>query len=77
LKFILTESGDLLMKPNFQVITIKELKQYILENREDKEAFQVYMERINNQPSSQLYDEADIEQFSELLRENQTAKLQE
>jgi len=65
------------MKPNFQVITIKELKQYILENREDKEAFQVYMERINNQPSSQLYDEADIEQFSELLRENQTAKLQE
>lgn len=77
MKFILTESGDLLMKPNFQVITIKELKQYILENREDKEAFQVYMERINNQPSSQLYDEADIEQFSELLRENQTAKLQE
>ena len=71
------ESEDLLIKPNFQIITIKELKQYILENREDKEAFQVYMERLDKQPSSQLYDEADIEQFSELLRKNQTSKSQE
>lgn len=70
-------SGDLLMKLNLQIITIKELKQYILENREDKEAFQVYMERIDKQPSSQLYDEVDIEQFSELLRKNQMSKSQE
>lgn len=59
------------MKPNFQTLTIKELKQYILEQREDQEAFNTFMDRIDKQPVNQLYNAMDIDRFSELLKKNQ------
>ena len=62
------------MKPNFQTLTIKELKQYILEHREEQEAFRIFMDRIEQQPPSQLYDAMDFERFSELLKEHQKSQ---
>ena len=62
------------MKPNFQVITIKELKKYVLEHRDDLEAFQTLMDRIEQQSKNQLHGEVNLEQFSELLKEHQQSK---
>jgi hypothetical protein len=66
--------GGLLMKPNFQTLTIKDLKQYILEHREDQEAFRIFMDRIEQQPTSQLYNDIDVDRFSELLRKHQKSQ---
>jgi hypothetical protein len=35
------------MKPNFTAMSRKELRAYILENRDDDEAFYAYMDRLN------------------------------
>ena len=34
------------MKQNFQAMSRKELRSYILENRDDNEAFYAYMDKI-------------------------------
>ena len=62
------------MKPNFQTITIKELKKYVLEHREDLEAFQTLVNRIDEQPHKKLHDDVSLERFSELLREHQKSQ---
>ena len=64
------EIGGLLMKLNFQTMTMGELKKYVLENRNDKTAFQAFMERIDAQPQEQVYGEVDAEQFSEILKQH-------
>jgi hypothetical protein len=37
----------LMNQPNFQSMTQKELKSYILKNREDQEAFYAYVDRLH------------------------------
>ena len=62
------------MKPNFQVITIKELKKYVLEHRDDQEAFHTLIDRIEQQSTNQLHGEVNLEQFSQLLKEHQQSQ---
>jgi hypothetical protein len=62
------------MKPNFQTITIKELKKYVLERREDLEAFQTLVDRIEQQPHKQLHDDVSFDRFSQLLQEHQKSQ---
>lgn len=64
------EIGGLLMKLNFQTMTMGELKKYVLEHRDDKTAFQALMERIDAQPQEQVYGEVNPEQFSEILKQH-------
>lgn len=64
------EIRGLLMKLNFQTMTMGELKKYVLEHRDDKAAFQALMERIEAQPQEQVYGEVDSEQFSEILKQH-------
>ena len=64
------EIGGLLMKLNFQTMTIGELKKYVLEHRDDKAAFQALMERIDAQPQDRVYGEVNPEQFSEILKQH-------
>jgi uncharacterized coiled-coil protein SlyX len=64
------EIGGLLMKLNFQTMTIGELKKYVLEHRDDKAAFQALMKRIDAQPQEQVYGEVNPEQFSEILKQH-------
>jgi uncharacterized coiled-coil protein SlyX len=59
--------GGLSMKSNFQRMTLRELKKYVLEHRNDQTAFQALMDRVDSQAQSQVYDEVDIEQFSMLV----------
>lgn len=66
------EIGGLLMKLNFQTMTMGELKKYVLEHRDDKAAFQALMERIDAQPQQQVYGEVNPEQFSEILEQHRS-----
>ncbi|BAZ71370.1 hypothetical protein NIES4106_61670 (plasmid) [Fischerella sp. NIES-4106] len=49
-------------KPNFVTMTKSELKHYLLEHRNDTEAFYALMDKINAEPNQKFYtvDEADI-----------------
>jgi hypothetical protein len=55
------------MKSNFQTMTIRELKKYVLEHRNDKNAFQSLIDRVDSQAQDQVYDEVDVQQFSILI----------
>ena len=55
------------MKSNFQTMTIRELKKYVLEHRNDQTAFQSLMDRIDSMAKDQVYDEVDSQQFSKLV----------
>lgn len=55
------------MKSNFQTMTMRELKKYVLENRNDQAAFQALMERVDSQAQAQVYSEVNIHQFSTLV----------
>jgi hypothetical protein len=55
------------MKFNFQTMTLRELKKYVLEHRNDQIAFQALMERVDSQTRDQVYDEVDVRQFSTLV----------
>ncbi len=59
------------MKNDFQTMTIKQLKKYILEHREDQEAFTIFMDKIEAESSNKIYNANDIEQFSDLLKQHQ------
>jgi len=55
------------MKSNFQTMTMRELKKYILEHRNDQAAFQALMDRVDSQAQDQVYEEVDVQQFSTLV----------
>lgn len=55
-------------------MTIKELKKYVLEHRNDHVAFQALMERVDEQPQRQVYGEVDSVQFFELVQEYRCSK---
>jgi hypothetical protein len=59
--------GGLSMKFNFQTMTLRELKKYVLEHRNDQAAFQALMDRVDSQVQVQVYNEVDIQQFSKLV----------
>lgn len=62
--------GGLLMKAEFQTMTLRELKQFVLEHRGDRAAFQALMERIDAQPQDRVYSDVDPAQFSQLLEQH-------
>jgi len=66
-------------KPNFAAMTRKELRAYILEHREDEEAFLIYMNKVTAEPG-EIYPAPqsidDLRNFPELL-ENYQQKTRE
>jgi hypothetical protein len=59
------------MKPDFQAMSIKELKVYLLEHRNDVEAIQTIVEKIRTSPNTQWYGAEDAERFSEIYEAHQ------
>jgi uncharacterized coiled-coil protein SlyX len=59
--------GGLPMKSNFQTMTLRELKKYVLEHRNDQTAFQVLMDRVGSQEQDQVYGEIDVQKFATLV----------
>ncbi|MGK7928306.1 MAG: hypothetical protein AB4290_24210 [Spirulina sp.] len=58
------------MKAEFQTMTLRELKQYVLEHRSDGAGFQALMERIDAQLPEQVYSDVDAAQFSQLIKQH-------
>ncbi|MBW4479057.1 MAG: hypothetical protein KME54_19920 [Tolypothrix brevis GSE-NOS-MK-07-07A] len=58
-------------KPNFEAMTRKDLLAYMLEHREDNEAFYAYMDKVNAEPASEFYPAPqsieDLKHFPQLL----------
>jgi hypothetical protein len=64
------------MKPNFQTMTKSELKQYLLQHRNDDEAFHALMDKVNAEPNPVWYSIEDIDRLGEIipqLRDQQDA----
>ncbi|WP_026730756.1 DUF6887 family protein [Fischerella sp. PCC 9605] len=60
-------------KPDFVSMTRTELRQYILDHREDQEPLEVYIDRFQN-PNNKVFPAPesieDLENFPELHRQN-------
>ncbi len=58
------------MKPNFKTMSRKELKAYVLQHRDDKEALQALMSRRSPDSEATWYNFADNQEVSkEILRQ--------
>ena len=59
------------MKPNFQEMTRQELRTYVLEHRDDKEAFYAYMDKIHAKSNRVKYPPLksieDLENYPEII----------
>lgn len=58
------------MKSDFDMMTMAELKKYVLEHRNDRAAFEALMDRVDAQPQDRVYGEVDAKDFSLLLEEH-------
>ncbi len=65
------ESGILKMKPDFEAMSIKELKAYIFEHRNDAEAISVIIQKIKVSPNTKRYSAEDADRFPEIFAEHQ------
>ncbi|MCY7322972.1 MAG: hypothetical protein LH660_14515, partial [Phormidesmis sp. CAN_BIN36] len=59
------------MKPNFEAMSIKELKAYIFEHRNDAEAISVIIQKIKASPNTKRYSAGDADRFPEIYAEHQ------
>jgi hypothetical protein len=61
------------MKPDFEMMSRQELRQYILEHREDEQAFYAYMDRLNREPNKPVFPAPksieDLSNFAQLLEQ--------
>jgi hypothetical protein len=61
------------MKSDFEQMSRTELRTYILEHREDEEAFQLYMNRLDRSPDRPVFPAPqsieELSHFAELLEQ--------
>ncbi len=58
-------------KPNFQAMEQKELKRYVLEHRDDQEAFHAYVDRLHAEGNwidmPPIQSEQDLDNYPEFI----------
>ncbi|MBG1270451.1 DUF6887 family protein [Nostoc sp. WHI] len=59
-------------KPNFAAMSKIELKRYLLDNRNDTEAFYVLMDKINAEPNPKFYTIDEIGELQKLIEAKRT-----
>jgi hypothetical protein len=64
------------MKPDFNVMTKAELRNYVLTHREDAAAFQALADRIYANPNPQWYQPEETEKIVDLLSSNGSTNIQ-
>jgi hypothetical protein len=62
------------MKPNFNLMSKAQLRAYVLEHREDREAFEALSDRIYANPNPQWYQPEDVDRVVELIQFSQDKK---
>jgi predicted O-methyltransferase YrrM len=65
------------MTPDFNVMTKSELRAYVLEHREDAEAFEALADRIYANPNPQWYQPEDTAQIVTLIQASKQRKIAE
>lgn len=70
-----------MIKPDFDAMSRKELRAYILEHREDEDAFRVYMDRVTAEPPTEIYPAPqsidDLNNFPQLLAKHRQQRKEE
>lgn len=61
-------------KPNFAAMTKRELRTYVLEHREDTEAFEALMDKLNAEPRTRV---RSPEHLAELIEDRRRASEQQ
>lgn len=56
-------------KPNFITMTKQELKTYVLEHREDAEAFNALMDKLNAEPGTKIRSPEHLAELIEAKRQ--------
>ncbi|NER23420.1 MAG: hypothetical protein F6J86_34555 [Symploca sp. SIO1B1] len=60
-------------QPNFQTMTVQELKSYVLSHREDDEAFYAYLDRVRERENRVVYPPLksleDLEKYPEIIEQ--------
>ncbi len=51
-------------------LSLSELRTYVLEHRDDQDAFHALMDRIDAQPAERVFSREDLDRFPELLAEH-------
>jgi hypothetical protein len=64
------------MKPDFNVMTKAELRNYVLTHREDTDAFQALADRIYANPNPQWYQPEETEKIVDLLPSNESTDIE-
>jgi hypothetical protein len=64
------------MKPDFNVMTKAELRNYVLTHRDDPEAFQALADRIYASPNPQWYQPEETEKIVELFPRNESTNIE-
>ncbi|MCC5615400.1 hypothetical protein LC605_09995 [Nostoc sp. CHAB 5836] len=59
-------------KPKFAAMSKTELKGYLLENRNDTEAFHALMDKINAEPNPKFYTIDEIGELEKLIEAKRT-----
>ena len=60
------------MKPDFAAMNRAQLRAYVLEHREDTEAFQALADKILANPNLKWYGPQEADRLPEILAEQQT-----
>ena len=62
------------MKPNFEEMTRKELRTYLLQHRDDADAIHAAIIKIKADPNTKWYSSEDIDRFPEIYEEHRRRK---
>ncbi|MGG6265346.1 DUF6887 family protein [Leptolyngbya sp. AN03gr2] len=62
------------MKPDFSAMTKSQLRAYVLEHRDDDQAFYALADRILANPNLKWYAPEDVERFPEIYEEHRKRK---
>jgi len=60
--------GNLMSKINYSAMTDKDLRQSFVKHREDKNAVQVYLDRLNERPDKKVIATLDDPDFDEKIK---------
>ncbi|MEA5534909.1 DUF6887 family protein [Crocosphaera sp. XPORK-15E] len=64
------------MNPNFKTMNKAELRAYVLQNREDKEAFYALMDRLKTNPTTKTYPCPNTPENLEVMKQAIREKLE-
>jgi hypothetical protein len=59
------------MKPDFQTMSKSELKAYLIQNRNDTEAFHALIDRINAEPDQTFYSIEQLPLLEQFIQAKQ------